>query len=395
VFRVNVLLWLYRYIGGYLTVIFYGEFPEKILNLTCFSRIYLWNTRRTKKGIEACISVKDFKNIGKILKNSGIKVHILKKYGLPFKIAKTKNRAGLVTGLIIFITFLVFMSGHIWIIDVVGNEKVKKEEVISALNDIGIGEGIRKSSLNSKHKSQELMLKIDSLAWVSLNVEGCKLTVNLSEIKNKKPQKNLPTNLKAKADGIITKIDVSSGNCIVKTGDTVKVGDILVSGIIEKKGSTAFVSSKGTVMAKTERVVSAKGDFKQIITSENGKIKSKRVLELFSVKIPLYLGSESESYNEIMKCQEFSLFGQKLPIRIYEKEFRFTEKYRVTYTKEELIEKLKIEIAENLKNEKVGKYEIVSQKIEETRNGIMLTQIVTSSENIAVSEELIVKSGEK
>lgn len=386
--------WVYRFISGYLTVIFYGEFPEKILNLTSFNRIYLWNSRRTKKGIEANIFVKDFKNIRPILKNSGIKVHILKKHGLPFKIAKNRKRSGIIVGLIIFISFLSFMSWHIWIIDVEGNENVKAEEIKAVLSEMGIREGVKKSSINSKQKREELLLQIDSLAWASLNTEGCRLTVNVSEIKNKKPQNSMPSNLKAKADGIITKIDVSSGNCLVKKGDTVKAGDVLVSGIIERLGSTEFVKSKGVIIATTERSVTVKGDFKQVITGENGKTKTKRVLEIFSLKIPLYLGSESESYNETTKVCQSSLFGQKLPLRIYEKQFRFTEEYTVTYTRERLTEKLKKEIADKLKESKVVDYKIISQKIEETEKGIILTQIVASSENIVVNEELIVNQTE-
>jgi len=384
------LRWVYRFISGYLTVIFYGEFPEKILNLTSFNRIYLWNSRRTKKGIEANIFVKDFKDIRPILKNSGIKVHILKKHGLPFKIAKNRKRSGIIVGLIIFMSFLSFMSWHIWIIDVEGNKNVKAEEIKAVLSEMGISEGVKKSSINSKQKREELLLKIDSLAWASLNTEGCRLTVNVSEIKNKKPQKNTPSNLKAKADGIITKIDVSSGNCLVKKGDTVKAGDVLVSGIIERLGSTEFVKSKGVIIATTERSVTVKGDFKQVITGENGKTKTKRVLEIFSLKIPLFLGCESESYNETTKVCQSSLFGQKLPLRIYEKQFRFTEEYTVTYTRERLTEKLKKEIANKLKESKVVDYKIISQKIEETEKGITLTQIVASSENIVVNEELIV-----
>ena len=120
-FRVNGLLWLFRYISGFLTVIFYGEFPEKIFNLTTSHGMHLWNSRLVKGGIESSISVKDFRNIRFILKNSGIKVHILKKQGLPFKLSKNRKRVSFLVGILIFITFLSFMSSRIWMINVVGN----------------------------------------------------------------------------------------------------------------------------------------------------------------------------------------------------------------------------------------------------------------------------------
>ncbi len=388
-FRVNVLLWLFRYIGGYLTVIFYGEFPEKILNLTSFNKIFLWNSRLTDKGIESCISVKDFRNIRFILKNSGIKVHILKKHGLPFKIAQNHKRLGLAVGARIFTVFLSFMSGHIWIIDVKGNQRVEKEEIIAALNDIGICEGVKRNSINSKTQREKLLLKIDSLAWSSLNTEGCRLTVNVSEIKNKKPQNNLPSNLKATADGIITKINITSGNCIVKKGDTVKAGDVLVSGIIERQGGTKFVRSSGTIMATTERSITVKGNFKQKVIEENTKRKTKRVLEFFSYKMPLYLGKERKSYNSENKIKTFSLFNQKLPIRIYEKKFYFTDEYTILYDKNKLIEKLHKEIANIAKEKGIKTYNILSEEIQETKETLMLTVIITSEENIAINENLI------
>ena len=394
-FRVNALLWFFRYIGGFLTVVFYGEFPEKILNLTTRNKIYLWNSRLIKNGIESCISIKDFRSIRTVLKNSGIKVHILKRHGLPFKIDKNRKRVSVLAGALIFVVFLSFMSGRIWIIDVEGNSKVSREEIVCALEELGIKEGVSRKSIDPKKQREKLLLKIDSLAWASINAEGCRLTVNVSEIKSKKPQNNAPANLKAKADGIITKIDVKSGNCIVKKGDTVKAGDILVSGIIERLGNTNFVRSSGTVTATTERSITVSGDFKQTITEETGKIKHKRVLELFTLKIPLYLGSENGSYNEIVKTETASLFNQNLPIRIYEKEFRFTKKYELNYSEERLKEKLSKEIKRKLQKDGVKEYKIISEEIKETENGISLTQIVTSEENIAVSEDLIVKQSTK
>lgn len=389
VFRVKALLWLIRYIFGFLTVIFYGEFPEKILNLTTANRMYLWNSRLSKGGIESCISIKNFKNIRPILKNSGIKVHILKRHGLPFKIHKNRKRVSVLIGALIFIIFLSFMSGRVWVIDVVGNEKISEREIISALKELGITEGVSKNSINPKTQREKLLLKIDKLAWASLNSEGCRLTVNVSEIKDEKSQ-NTPSNLKAKADGIITKINVTSGNCIVKKGDTVKTGDILVSGIIERLEGTKFVHSAGTITATTERLVTVSGDFKQKTTHESGRVKTKAVLELFTLKIPLYLGSEKGEYNEIAKTECLTLFGKKLPIKIHKKQFRFTESYTVIYTRERLKEKLSLEIKEKLKAEGVENYNVISEEIKETEKGIMLIQVVTAEENIAVSEDLII-----
>ncbi len=388
------MLWLFRYIFGFLTVLFYGEFPEKILNIAASNRMFLWNSRLVKKGIECRISVKDFRNLPYVLRKSGIRVHILKKHGLPFKLAKNRKRIGIITGFAIFMIFLKVMSGYVWIIEVTGNSRVDKNEIISALEEIGIKEGVKRKNINSKFQKEKLLLEMDGLAWASLNLEGCRLTVNVSEIKNETEQSNIPTNLKAKADGIIKKIDVVSGNCIVKCGDTVKTGDVLVSGIIERQSGTEFVRSQGVITATTERSVTVSGKFKQKITTESGKGKSKSVLDLFSLKIPLYLGKENKSYNEYKAQETLSLFGQNLPVRIYKKKFMYTEEYTVTYTPEKLQEKLEKEIAEKLKKQDIKKYTVLNSEIGKTETELTLTQIISAEENIAVSEDIKISKEE-
>lgn len=389
------MLWLFRFITGYVRVLFSGESPEKILNIASSNRIFLWNSHITKNGIESCISVKDFKGIHHIIRGSGVKVHILKKYGLPFKVAKNRKRFGIAAGVAVFFIFLKLMSGYIWIINVTGNEKVNTNDIVSALENIGIREGVKRSFIDPKSQREKLLLEIDSLAWASLNVEGCRLTVNVSEIKNAKPEQSAPSNLKAAADGIIKKIDVNSGNCVVRSGDTVKTGDVLVSGIIEKAGGTEFVRSAGTVTAVTERSITVSGKYSQKIFDESGKVKKKCVLELFTLKIPLFLGKETQKYNFDLKTYDLSLFGQKLPIRIYEKEFRYVNEYQLNLNREKLCSKLEEEVSDILKKKNVEDYTITSRDITETADGITLTAIVTAEENIAVSEELLISEQEK
>ena len=384
------MLWFFRYTGGYLTVVFYGEFPEKILNLTSANKIYLWDSKLTKKGIECCISVKDFRKMLFILKNSGVKVHILKKHGLPFKTEKNRKRLGLAVGMAVFFIFLKIMSGYVWIIDVTGNKTVDSKEIISALEDIGIKEGIRTKSINSKIQKEKLLLQIDSLAWASLNIEGCRLTVNVSEIKDEKNEETSACNLTASADGIKKKIYVTTGNCVVKPGDTVKTGDVLVSGILERQSGTEFVRSQGSIIAVTERSINVKGNFTQQITSENGSNKTKTVLDLFTLKIPLYLGKETQKYNSVQKTVNLSLFGQTLPIRIHQKKFCYVDDYTITYSREKLTEKLEKQIEDKIKEEGIETYTEISRNINETEDQLEITVIISAEENIAVSEELLV-----
>ena len=380
------MLWLYRFLMGYVTVLFSGDFCEKILNLTAKNRITLWDSRLTKKGIESSILARDFKKLKNIIRKSEIKVHILRKKGLPFRTAKYNKRLGLLVGAIIFIAFLKIMSGFIWVIDINGNELVTSSQILSACKEIGIKEGVKRSSIHTKTDRERLLLKLDKLAWASLNIEGSRLGVNVTERKKAEADATAPSNLKATADGIIKKIDIVSGNCLVKTGDAVKKGDVLVSGVIEKLSGTHFVKSQGTITAETVEEIKLEGKYKTEKTINSGEQKTKKVLEIFSIKIPLFLGEEKGEYKTYKDTKALSFLGKDLPLRIHSKTFHFYEKYKFTYSKEQL----ETELRKQLEKKLAKGSSITQSNISETADGLIITALISNTKNIAAEEKMLI-----
>lgn len=384
------MLYFYRFLRGYIKIAIIGDYTEKALNLCAANKISFWNSKIIKNGIETCIFIKDFSALRNIMRGSKLRVHILEKRGLPIKLYKNRKRYGLYIGAVWLFVFLKFMSGFIWIIDVEGNNKTETYDILSACKKIGITEGIKKDSINPKIKREELLLEIDTLAWAALNIEGSRLTVNVSEIEPRPNSDASPTNLLASADGIIKRIDITSGNCLVKTGDTVKKGDILVSGIIETALGTRFVKSSGSIIAETTRSLTAEQNYTYIKEYETGKIRHRSVLELFTLKIPLYLGNVTEDYNEEQKINNLKLFDNTLPIKIYRKEFRIKRKEKITLNDAEISSLLKENIKKQLAEKGIKDYTLVSEKTEPTDNGIKTEVLVKSTENIAESSKILI-----
>jgi len=387
------MIFFYRFVLGCLKVSFSGEFPERILNLCAESGITLWGSKSVKKGLTTFIKVKDFYLLPCIVKGTKIKVHIEEKYGLPFILARYNKRWGIPVGAVIFLCFLEIMSGFIWIIDIKGNEKVKNTEILNTLSDIGIHEGILSGRISPKNDSQRLLLKLDSLAWASLNIEGSRLTVNITETKEKKKNDNRPCNLKAEFDGILKKIDLKSGNSVVKVGDTVKKGDVLVSGIIENAGGTRFVHSVGEVTAEVTHTFSLSEDFKKETIIENGKVTKRSVLEFFTLKIPLFLGNENKECNTSVYSENLKMFGAGLPIRIHTNEYRYTDNIILTRTEEKLKEELENKSDEILKAKKIIDYKVKSKDFKTTEKGVSLKITVIAQQNIAYKDFLIISTG--
>ena len=384
------MLYLYRFFCGILELEFWGVYPEKILNLCAKNKITVWNTRFLKQRIILNITVKDFKKLPKLLKKSGVKLHILSKKGFPFFINKYKKRFGIFAGLIVFFAVLQFMSSFIWTIDIVGNKNVTKSEIISICADLGIRIGAKSSDIDTKNTVQDLLLRADKLSWASFNIEGCKLTVNVTEIIPKTEDNATPTNLKAKTDGIIKKIDVTSGDCVVSVGDTVKKGDLLVSGIIENMNETKFVHSIGSILAQTEEEFLLEEPFIKEIEYPTGRMKKRRVLEIFTLKIPLYVGREKGDFITEKESEALKLFSQNIPIKLHTKKFIFIKNKSQIRDYQKLCELLEERLL--LESQKQN-FTVKSKEFIKKQNSVVLSAVISKLEEITYSENLIFTIG--
>ncbi len=387
------MLFFYRLWRGFLRIEIRGDIAEKLLNICAKNGIPLWNIKRRGEVIRCYIAVGDFKRLPRFVIKSGLRVHILDRYGLPFFTERYKKRYGIPVGAAVFFAFLTFMSGFVWSVEAAGNGNISENEIIAECRELGITEGMRKGEISPASAKLQLLLKDNRLSWCAFNIEGCYLTVDVTEAKKKEEDNSVPTNLKAAADGIIKKIDVTAGNCIVKVGDTVAAGDILVSGIEERAEGTRFVHSIGSITAATEREITVTANYRQKITLKTGKKKTKRVLSFFGIKIPLYLGCEKGTYNAETSVKALKLFGKKIPIAIYEKRFEFTEETEKNYDRNALEKELERLFSEKVKLEISGDFQVKNREIDEIQGGLRLKTVVSAEENIAVQDIMLFNTG--
>lgn len=381
------MLFLYRLFLGILDIEIYGIFPEKVLNLCEKNKISIWNIRFKKGKICCKINVRDFKKLPKIFKKQGVRLHITKRFGIPFFTNKYKRRFGVFAGALIFLILINYLSTFVWVIKVEGNSRVDNKEILSQCSEIGITEGISHKKLDFKTKAQELLLISDKLSWASFNIEGCVLTLNVTEITEKDNSNTAAQNLVADSDGIITHIDVSVGNCVVKVGDTVNKGDVLVSGIIENEQGTKFVKSRGKIIAETIVTETLTQNYKFKETVFTGKQKSKTVLEIFTFKIPLYLGSEKGEYDSESKVENLKLFDRLLPIRLYKKRFIFKTEQEVEIDFETACERLTKLIEKNYPNTEIQKDFYDNYTFAELQAKIYESRDIAKSQNLIINTE--------
>ena len=93
---------LLRFFRGYVIFEILGAFPERFINICMHRGIFVFNISR-ENGFFAAMYLSDYRKIRTLAKKSGVHLRVRKRIGIPFLLAKYKNRRGLFVGLILFL----------------------------------------------------------------------------------------------------------------------------------------------------------------------------------------------------------------------------------------------------------------------------------------------------
>lgn len=359
-----MLVFLYRLICGYLYVRVTSKHPEKLLNLCGAKGINIWRVLLKKDKLYFKIGIASFKKLRIYKRNISAKIHITKKVGLPFFIAKNKKRYGIAAGIFLFFAILNFMSSFVWNICISGNTTVKSSDILSSLKEIGIYEGVKASSIDPDIKRNELLLLEDGLSWAAINIEGSKLTVDVVEVKKSAQKDTDPSNLKASESGIVKKVEVLSGVLHVAPGDAVEKGQLLVSGINEYEDKTSsFTRSVGKIYVETEKIFEVSQALEVTEYLRTNEVEKRSVLHFFGINIPLFLGNVTGDYEASTVQKPISSGNPYVPVKIYSRVFSKTNKTKYMLSEKNAKTRAFKKLEKQIKNY-LGDGEVVERKDE-------------------------------
>ena len=241
--------------------------------------------------------------------------------GIPGKLKKKPYI--LVMILSLFIGFLLTypLTTLVWDLRVSSDEYIEEERVISALREVGFGEGSSWHTFDKEHIEAELLAKMPEIAWISINRSG---TVAYVELRIKKGDEAPPTtsyevsNIIAAKDGVIDEIIVESGVAMVAVGDVVRAGDILISGVIETEYGTILTEARGSVSAHhLEKIEMDVKREERLTEYDVSRVGAAKVTILgFNINIFKNYGNLDSGYDIIEETERLTLFGKRLPLSL-------------------------------------------------------------------------------
>ncbi len=235
-----------------------------------------------KQGKTVCFqtSPKDFKRLKSIARKTDVLLRITEKHGFPFLLILGRRRSLWVGGLAAFFLLICLSSFYVWDISFEGNHRFTDETLLHFMATVPVQCGMRKSRISCIELEKRIRNAFPEISWVSAELTGTRLTIHLREnnrILQARLEPESPCELTAGTDGTVTRIIVRNGKARVKVGDTVKAGDVLVSGELplyddfETLVKINKVHADAEVYAKTTRTVEWKCPETKEIRARTGK----------------------------------------------------------------------------------------------------------------------------
>ena len=275
---------------------------------------------------------RDFENIMNLI-SGRIEFRHSEPLGLYGFWKRLENKIPIMISVIISVLMVMVFSGFVWDIRVEGNEVLTDSEIILSLSECGFEVGDF-WFLVDRGQIETAMLDISSdISWINLNKRGSVAYVKIIEkdgIEESGKENEFASNLIATSDCVIEEITVKRGTAVVKPGDTVKRGDLLVIGVMPSEVGGGWCAAEATVIGRIYDTVSVDVGRNYEKQTPTESILYSCNINFFKFSLNIFkryrnLHNECDIIDNEIKC---SLFDRcKLPLSI-------TLKYIPQYTYE-------------------------------------------------------------
>ncbi len=249
---------MWHFLDGYVIIQIEGLCAARLLRRITESGVRVSDVRRTGgTSVRLTIPARRFKTLHTLRRGLPVRIRIVAKRGLPFRLLKLRTRPVLWLGTVLLFSAMLILSKRIWVIRIAETNTVDPEEILAALDERGIRPGAYLSGPILITAANDLSAQIREASWIGLDREGVMLKVNVQEAlpESAKRPSDVPCDIVAEKDGVITSIAVMRGQARVKVGDRVKKGDVLISGHVVYKDSGYDTAADGVVKAAVDYCV--------------------------------------------------------------------------------------------------------------------------------------------
>ena len=383
-----------RKITGELEVTATGLSPEKLLNISAQNHIRLSGVRRLSyTQLRFSIGPSDYNRLKKLLPEGRYKLNISSSRGLSLMLYAFRARYCLIAGIIISIALAFFASSRVWFVKVRGGQRVSEESVLNILESCGLKWGASVSGEELDEMEKRLMQELPDISWAGISRRGVNIYAYIkenSELPESTPV-NKPADVIAAKDGVVEKVTVLQGRAVATQGQTVRAGDVLISGeLVYQDLPYQYVYALGSVQARIWYSGEKKIPLKQLQTVRTGNKAVVRTMRVFGQEI--FLDGENPFAQYETEESEQDVMNLGIPVTIITQTYYETQTREYSITQEEALELGKSELELELSKSIPQDAEILktqsSVKMAEGENAVTVSVFIETLEQIGQTKEI-------
>ena len=307
-------------------------FPERVLNLCGVRDLAFWDLQWEGEAAFTCrMSRRDYRVLREAAERLECTLTVVRREGAPFFLARFRNRPALLVGLVGGGLALFLGSFFIWDFRVEGSTRVPEERILRALEDAGVGIGTFGLTLNGEDLRNHVLLDIPELSWLTVNVSGCRATVQVRD-RVEPPallDQETPTNVVARRDGLVEEIRDWNGRAAVLPGSGVTRGQLLISGVEDTDTFGArTLAGTGSVTARTRYTLTARMPLTVEKKVYTGRTETELAVVFGKHRVKIFGNSsiEGAEYDKITERTRTSVLGVPLPVTWVRSQYRLYER---------------------------------------------------------------------
>ncbi len=385
---------IYNELSGYIRVEVSSHYPEQALNAVMDTNIEIWNIKKlSAEKLSFDIHINREKTVKSILSQiTGISFTMAKR-GLVRLVPLYRKRYGMIAGLIAGFILIYVSTFFVWSIDITGNVSIPDAEIKERLAASGFAEGAVIDRLNIDMVRNGFLLQNPDISFMSINMSGTVANIEIHERDMPQSGKDTkqPYNLVADYGGTVVSMEIVNGESMVKVGDVVYKGQLLVGGVVDSNVvGYRIMRAEGKVFAKTYREFTAEIPFEYMEKRYSGREKVQKQYELLGYSIGFLFPSSYDTYDVMSSHERAQIFGIELPFITHKTVYAEYEEERII---------LDVDGAKRRAWDEYYKWrmsvldgaEISEERVEfeETEESIIIKCCVDAVENIAVERKFM------
>lgn len=333
---------LMNFLQGIVVLVAAGPFPERLLNLCAQEGIDFWAVEwLDDTTLRLTTRRRTLRELYQLAERSGCTTQVEGSRGLPDFVLRFRTRYAFLVGLAISLCAVMFLSRFILTIQVTGNERVPTAVILTQLRQQGIRPGRYGPSIDRQQAAQEAVLALKEVAWMAINLHGTRLEVIVREAVPvpERVDEREHWDVIAEADGIITHVEAELGDALVKEGDTVLAGDVLIAGTVtmeppqysDQPNRYYQTHARGRVWARTWRTLTAAIPVEADKKVHAGETERLWALTILGRRIELWGESrEGKDWEKAVSVHQAVLpGGVPLPLTLHREVYRTYEREAV------------------------------------------------------------------